>query len=396
MITSPAMTAALELPLLRFIPFRRRDIVAMCLDEGALTPAQLDEFKRTAATIEAHFQQEFHQIKQALKDAYTTVDPDVDTRRSGVEAVDDDQLAALLEQVLIRGNYERVTETELNRAFESASLFNIRLYVNLEDFDEVLLYTRGVSERSERINGPLGFFSRTVNFRNFDRVVLFIRFKETIDEQSTLGGCRPGATMLKLFKDVPEADLEMLFPNTRIGMRIRDKLLIGIPALVSGGVVLSTKLGATLLLLGSLLGFWLGWKQEPVTLDRNSILALLAGLGALGGYLWKQFSSFRNRKLRFTQTLTRNLYFKLLDNNAGVIYRILDDAEESECKESLLAYYFLLAEGQAMSAQQLDEKIEHWFADRWQCRLDFEIDDALGKLEKLGLAHKTRDERWQI
>jgi hypothetical protein len=192
--------------------------------------------------------------------------------------------------------------------------------------------------------------------------------------------------MLKLFQNVPGADLEMLFPNTRVGMRLLDKLLIGVPAVISGGIVFTTKLGATLVLLASLLGFWLGTHSEPVTLDKRAALVLLAGVGALGGYLWKQYSSFRNRKLKYTQALTENLYFKLLDNNTGVLLRIIDDAEDSECKESLLAYYFLLAAGGISTPAELDAQIENWFANRWQCRLDFEIDDALGKLQQLGLA----------
>ena len=49
--------------------------------------------------------------------------------------------------------------------------------------------------------------------------------------------------------------------------------------------------------------------------------------------LWKQFSSFRNRKLRFTQALTENLYFKLLDNNAGVLFRLLDDIDRASLIE---------------------------------------------------------------
>jgi hypothetical protein len=188
--------------------------------------------------------------------------------------------------------------------------------------------------------------------------------------------------------------VEMLFPNIRVGMRLMDKVMIGVPALISGGLALTTKVGATLLLLGSLFGFWLGVSSEPVQLDKATLIALLAGLGALGGYLWKQFSNFRNRKLKYTQALTENLYFKLLDNNAGVIHRIVDDAEESECKESLLAYYFLLAEGEPMTAPELDQAIESWFAERWQCRLDFEIDDALNKLQALDLARADGD-RWQ-
>ena len=145
-------------------------------------------------------------------------------------------------------------------------------------------------------------------------------------------------------------------------------------------------------MLGSLFGFWLGLHSEPVELDRARLLVLAAGLGALGGYLWKQVSNFRNRKLRFTQALTENLYFKLLDNNAGVIFRILDEAEESECKESFLAWHFLLAGGGRMTAARLDQVIEAWFAERWQCPLDFEIDDALAKLEVLGLARREGED----
>ena len=223
-------------------------------------------------------------------------------------------------------------------------------------------------------------------------MVLYLRFKQDIDAQSTLGGCQPGSTMIKLFQNVPGADVEMLFPNTRVGMRLWDKILIGVPALVSGGIVMTTKLGTTLLLLGSLLGFWLGTSSEPVELNKATVLVLLAGLGALGGYLWKQYSSFKNRKVRFAQALTESLYFKLLDNNAGVIFRLLDEAEDSECNESLLAYHFLLAAGGALSAEALDKRIEHWFEQRWQSTLDFEIDDALHKLLQLGLAQRTGEE----
>ncbi len=386
----------ISIPELRFIPFRFSDIKRMCLAEGALADDQLVAFNDGGRQITEYFQRDFHHLKQALKDAYAALDPDADTRLlDGLGSGSELNLTEALESLLNRANYERVSASELNAAFDSESLFSIRLVVDLDEFEEVLLYTRGASERVEEVPRFLGYFPKTVRFKNYDRVVLYIKFRRDIDDVSSLGGCRPGSTMLKLFQNVPDADLEMLFPNTRVGMRIRDKLLIGIPAMVSGAIVLSTKVGATLLLLGSMLGFWLGFSDREVTMDRNTVLALLAGFGALGAYLWKQFSSFRNRKLRFTEALTRNLYFKLLDNNAGVLYRILDDAEESECKESLLAYYFLLAAGVPLCAARLDALIEEWFVARWQCRLDFEIDDALRKLELLGLAKADSHGEWR-
>lgn len=386
-----------EFPRLRFIPFRRADLLQMCLAQGQLDEASLALFSRGCKTIENHFQGEFHEIKQQLKQAYGPLDPDADTRvvREFRDPQAAGRLGELLEQVLNRANYDRVTREQLERAFTNASLFDLKLYVDLDDFEEAMLFTRGATPRQEQVTKLFGLWSKTVNFVNFDRVVLYIRFKDDVDTGSTLGGCQPGSTMLKLFQNVPGADVEMLFPNTRVGMRTIDKLLLGIPALVSGGIVMTTKLGTTLVLLGSLLGFWLGVSSEPVELNRATVLVLLAGLGALGGYLWKQYASFRNRKLRFTQALTENLYFKLLDNNAGVIFRLVDEAEESECKESLLAYYFLLAASGPVSAADLDSRIEQWLEQRWQCTLDFEIEDALQKLEALGLA-SCSGSQWEL
>jgi Protein of unknown function (DUF3754) len=384
-----------DFPRLRFIPFRRTDIVHMCLAQDRLSDQGKKDFEAALAHIEDYFQREFYGIKQELKHAYAPLDPDADTR--AVEEFRDEQasdrLATLLTQVLDRANYQRVTREQLQAAFNDASLFRLKLHVNLGEFEEALLFTRGASPREEEISYLFGLWKRKFDFVNFERVVLYIRFRDDVDTSSTLGGCQPGSTMIKLFQNVPSADVEMLFPNTRIGMRLQDKLLIGVPALVSGGIVMSTKLGTTLILLGSLIGFWLGTSNEPVTLDKGKVLVLLAGLGALGGYLWKQFSSFKNRKLRFTQALTENLYFKLLDNNAGVLFRLLDEAEESECKESVLSYYFLLAAGKPLSAHELDQQIELWFEKHWQRQLDFEIEDALAKLQVLGLARNS-DQGW--
>ena len=385
-----------ELPLLRFIPFRRDDIFRMCLADAQLDDGRKGQLQQAREVIDQYFQQEFHSIRQRLKDAYSPLDPDADTRllQEFIEPGASAGLARLLEEVLDRANYERISDQTLQDAFSSASLFSVQLYVDMNDFEEALLFVRGATRRDEEVRKLFGLWRKQVQFTNLERVVLYVRFREDVDTESTLGGCRPGTTMLKLFQNVPAADIEMLFPNTRVGMRLMDKLLIGVPALVSGGVVISTKLGATLVLVGSLIGFWLGLKSEPVNLDRTAAIALAAGLGTLGGYLWRQFSKFHHRKLRYTQALTENLYFKLLDNNAGVIYRILDEAEESESKESLLAYYFMLVHEGPVSATTLDHTIEDWFAGRWQCRLNFEITDALQKLQQLGLA-KYSDGCWE-
>ena len=50
---------------------------------------------------------------------------------------------------------------------------------------------------------------------------------------------------------------------------------------------------ASLLLLATLLGFWLGLTSESVELSQAELIAILAGLGGLGSYIWKQSRSIQ-------------------------------------------------------------------------------------------------------
>ncbi|MBB3167493.1 TMEM143 family protein [Simiduia aestuariiviva] len=377
----------------RFIPFRASDIIAMCLRDNALADKCAD-FQQFCKLLAHVFHYEFKGELDSLKAAYAGLDPDADTRVVFPEDEDStDQFVALLKGTLEKANYEAITKAELNQAMTQSSLFDLRLHVDFDDFSEVLLFCRGQSQRQEVVPRWFGLSSKTVEFVNYDRVVLYIRFKPSyVAEKGDWAQAKAGAAMLKLFQNVPKADLEMLFPNTQLRMRTQDKLLIGVPAVISGGIVLSTKVGATLLLLASMFGFWFGLSQQPVELNAANLTVLFVGLGALGAYLWKQFSNFKNRKLRFMQQLTQNLYFKNLDNNAGVIFRLLNDAEEEECKEAILAYYFLLVSPKPLTRQELDSRIELWMAEKWDCTIDFEIDDALDKLVRLGLVEIQDDQ----
>ena len=77
--------------------------------------------------------------------------------------------------------------------------------------------------------------------------------------------------------------------------------------------------------------------------------------------------------------------FKNLDNNSGVFHNLIDAAEEEECKETILAYYHLLMSGKEMTAAELDKSIENWFEMKFSCAIDFEVQDAINKLIRLGL-----------
>ncbi len=91
----------------------------------------------------------------------------------------------------------------------------------------------------------------------------------------------------------------------------------------------------------------------------------------------------------FLKALTDNLYFRNIDNNAGVFHRVGDAAAEEEWKEAILGYFFLLQAGAPQTAAQIDDAVEGWFDKTHGVPIDFEIADALRKLTDVRLCEVT-------
>jgi len=377
----------------RFIPFRRASIVTMCADD--LPAEERESFRAFTELLASLLHHEFRARLDALKDTYHPFNPDTDTRtiveldpteRQAAQERLVDELTALAEYA----NFERISGDDLSRAFTEESLVKVRLEADFDDFEQVVFYRRGERTRSEQVKDLFGLRRRTLEFTDYAKVLVYVKFKDRAHFEAHGKDVdrlpfTPGSTIIKLFQDVPRADLEMLFPNAQVRMRRIDKLLIGIPAVISGIIVVVTKLIAAVIPVLLLLAFWFGVRKEPVQLNQGQLVALGAGLAAVGGFLVRQFNTFKNRKIQFMKSLSENLYFRNLDNDAGVFHHLLDAAEEEEVKEAVLAYHFLHTAGEPLTATELDRRIEDWFARRWEATLDFEVDDGVGKLRRLRL-----------
>jgi hypothetical protein len=382
----------------RFIPLRKTDLIQACVADGGLSNEQQNTFKNLCQLIVNTLHCEYHQILEELKDSYAPFDPNSDTL--AVTNLTDDILqlkqnhfTARFIQVLNAANFEKVTDQDLQEALQEESLFKVRLAVEFEDFADVVFYRRGEHQQTETVSKFWGLSNQKITFTNYDKVAVYIKFKDANYFSHTKSGAQnfePGSTIIKLFQNVPKADLEMLFPNSQVRMRTIDKAIIGGSALVGGAVVLVTKLGASFLVLAGIFSYWLGLSDQQITINSQQLIALGVGAGVLGGFIFKEWSKFKNRKLRFMKALADNLYFKNLDNNSGVFHHLIDSAEEEECKEAILAYYFLVVQRKSMTSEQLDKKIELWFAKQFNFHIDFEIADALAKLERFGIV-KSHD-----
>ncbi|MDF1662566.1 MAG: TMEM143 family protein [Planctomycetota bacterium] len=383
-----------ELAPTRFIPFRRNAVVTMLGKDGQLDESQRANFRELARIVGSYYHFQFHHKLEILKDAYFPFDPDLDVE--SLETFTDEEreersrcLTAMLTEVLNDANYEAISQQDVLDAFLEENLIKLSLTIDFDDFEECLVYGRGNVVKEIEVK-RFFFFKKKIKVETFERVVLFLRFKNDDHfnglNRKTLN-FTPSSTLIKIFKDMPRADLEMLFPNTQLKMHTRDKLLLGVPAIGGAVPVLLTKVLPHLPIIFSILfGISAGKKTNEGKWIQAAIHGGLA-MFALGAYSWRQWEKFKNRRLMYLKALTENLYFKNLDNNAGVFFRLIDSAEEEEFKEALIAYYFLMTEGPQESTA-LDQRIEKWFLEKHQTRINFEVEGALEKLITLGIASK--------
>ena len=161
---------------------------------------------------------------------------------------------------------------------------------------------------------------------------------------------------VKLFQNIPLADLEIIFPEKTIHMRSFDKFMLFF-------------LGTTGIFLGVLKGLESG---KGILFIILSVLALL---------VIKTITRFVNTRRRYMLQMSQDLYHKNLDNNVGVIQYLVDNIEDQEFKESFIAYMLLHKSPTPLTAKELDAEAEvfinKYFKD---VEIDFEIDDALAKI----------------
>ena len=375
-----------------FIPMPRHEVKERLFAEPAIAPLIQEGLKSVCAMLEALDHHSSLGQLERLKVLYSAMDPDSERPLDLAEV---DAFITTFEEVLVDGNWEHITDEEFELALEGESLFPISMDVRLDEFVTMKLYKLGHDEMTESMPSTLDKLLRRpgkeFKFDIYNRVIQIIRFQES--EWFVEQGKKkydPGkmgvGLHLRLFKNVPVADLEVIFPNTSPKMRPVDKAKISLPLLV----------GLVMLFQQYLLPIMVG--GPSVDLSQALLIALA---GALGSYAMKAYMTYRKTKEDYMAAVAKDLYFKGQANNQAVLNMVIDLAEEQESKESLLCYTFLLAEADVgHSIASLDERIEAWLADQG-VYADFEIRDAIGDLAEIGLVEladgvRNDDGSWNI
>jgi hypothetical protein len=121
-------------------------------------------------------------------------------------------------------------------------------------------------------------------------------------------------------------------------------------------------------------------------------LAALMGIVALGGFAVRQWLKYQHQTLKYHMELTENIYFRNVNNNAGIFDYLIATAEDQETKEAAIAYHFIRKAQVAPTAAEVADGVETWLAKNFAVRIDFKIASALATLNRFGLVRREDEQ----
>lgn len=387
-----------------FIPLSRPDVVEAALSPSRI-PGETDRqiARRVFYKMGCLRQHQSAQTLNELADIYDLFNPDDDTinlrefsteERSQKRA----ELVAKLRDVALSANYDELTEAALEAVLDQTSPEGVHVDVDFSEFEVRLIFFRGEAEitRTKRDVKTLYLKKRSYSVPVYSRLLMALKFKteevriaeimaaEGVDEDEARKKLRRlrkhipahasvDHVYLKIFKNIPRHDVEMLFPNIRVKMKYTDKLQLG------GSAVF----GFLTWLIGTATKLVVAVALSPVML----VLALVTGVG---GIMYAQIRNIFITRDRYRMQLAQSLYFQNLANNLGALALIVDEAEEEDVKEEVLLYSYLLYDpAPAGDIEWTDRKIEEALRADYGIDINFDVHDALERLMAAGLVFRN-------
>ncbi|XZE18762.1 TMEM143 family protein [Pirellulaceae bacterium SH449] len=367
-----------------FIPLRPSQLLAH-LKNHAPPGFDWETFDSNSKRIFEFIRTAYHQHRAYVTELYSAFDPDRDSdekvwdnpdhRSETPQPFDHQACRDLFQQLadsLQHANYRRLSPREIRAASKLVSQWGVRLKIRFSSFRRLEVYGRGdvLTLRSLR-SWKWWFRKKQIEVPIYQRLVVIFRTKEL---QHFNDPYDPDRVHIRIFKNVPKADIEMMFPGAQVRLTWLDTGKIGIPTLW-GIVVMASKLAKSFWVVALLGAFKLvTWA-----------LFLIAFLIAFVFYGVRSILSYGSTKRKYQLNVARNLYFQNLDTNLGALLRIEDEGENQELCEALLAYYVLLLHAKSMDQDEVDRIAEAILSDIAGFAIDFDVDDALRDLIAVGL-----------
>lgn len=385
-----------------FLPITRAALIDRLTRPQAWPAGEAKAARRFFKYLSYWRQQQHNAAAVALDQTYELFNPDSDmlmTRQftDGERYAMQKRVSERIRRLLQQANYRRLEPDEIELVLTQESHYGLDFHLDLEAFEELEVYFRGASTRKDQRRVLRKFFRKeefdvpifqrlcilfklktdeqrvdeVMHARNIDRVKatkIVKKLRKLVPE-----GVSHQNIYLKLFKNMPRSDVEMIFPNTRIKFRLMDKI----------------KLGAT---SGGAVGFGLVTSAGKIALLASNPIGAIGAVAGIGGVAFRQLMSFFNTRQKYMVVMAQNLYFHALADNRGVIMTLADRAADEDAKEEMLLYSVLAKETvRRNDLHAVDQAIEQYLQKSFGINVDFDLEDALERLLKDGVAKETVD-----
>jgi hypothetical protein len=358
-----------------FIPLPRNELIDLLCADRTLTDPDREVFRQVCHLVTTAFHLDHHRRLLELKQAYSRFDPDTDSQ-SVIPLLAEQRQARLnalyreFARLLENAHFKHLARDDIEPTLDAASDWGIRMDVDFSAFEHIAIFARGdtFQKRTRKLWWKL-YKVEEIEAPIYRRLVIILKLRP---HPRLSGPIDHDSVFLKIFKDIPKLDVMMLLPGARVKLTRVDRSKIGFP-LISGIAM-------------AVYNFF----QEIIERIQEALMSphtmwVLAAGGI--GYGYKSYYGYQQTKQRYHLSLTQSLYFQNLDSNAGVLTRLIDEAEEQDCLTTLLAYFCLwqYAGEEGFDATNLEDSIG-LYLDRYAdlsviCRPG----EALAKLRKLHL-----------
>ncbi len=363
----------------RFIPLDPDDLVEALVIDPLIGPACDGWLAEVAESLRDVLHQESHHFERVLGRSYNALNPDNECCLPSEVMIDEagqrDVFLKRLAHLLDKANYERLGTAQIDLAVRAANSHGLRVKLDPALIEFIEIWVRGrVHLESVRRTVRHPIKGKPIELDAFSRLAVVAQLKD----QSHV--------TIKLFRQIPIADVEALLPHAQVTMNWFDRVKV-----FGGG---AGTIGATAM------------KILNVVVLSKFIWILGVGFVVL---TVRGVLGYRTTKLKRDSQRTQNLYYQNLANNAAVVHRLCASVEAEEVKEAVLAYALCRADPGVDSRETLARSARTYLLSTFGCSVDFDVDDALETLTRLGLwedrdtfrpmaprdAAKRLDEHWK-
>ncbi|KAG6748596.1 hypothetical protein POTOM_048525 [Populus tomentosa] len=233
----------------------------------------------------------------------------------------------------------------------------------------------------------------TIQEPTFDRIIVVYRRASAKKE-------RARNIYVKHFKSIPMADMEIVLVSSLFTCSIVVVVIIVVPEKKNPGL---TPVDWVKFIVSAVIGLItvIGSLSNP----KADIRVILAILTSVVGYCVKTYftlsvfffiilailvvieNRFQNNLVSYQSLITQSVYDKQLDSGRGTLLHLCDDVIQQEVKEVIVSFFILMVQGKA-TRQELDQRCEELITEEFNEKCNFDVDDALQKLQKLGIVAK--------